>query len=121
MGFRVGSYATIWSVEPTRGNSTKVRLSTSRKNRQTGQYEQDFSGYVFFCGSAGAEALRLHERDRIKLGDVDVTSRFDKEANREYVSYFAYSFEKVDANNPQQQQPVESNTVESDEDEPSPF
>lgn len=121
MGFRTGSYATVWSAEQTRGNSVKVRLSTSRKNKQTNQYETDFSGFVYFCGSAGAEALRLHERDRIKLGDIDVTSRFDKEANREFVNYYAYSFEKIDQDNPQQSKPVESNAVEGDEDEVSPF
>ena len=79
MGFRPGSFATIWSVEPGTGNFSKVRMSISRKNKDTGVYEDEFSGFVMFIGEAHAKAGRLKERDRIKLGDVDVTRRYDKE------------------------------------------
>lgn len=123
MGFRANSYATVWSVESTRPNVTKVRLSTSRKNKQTGEYEQDFSGFCNFVGNCAVDALRLRERDRIRLGDVDVTSRYDKEARREYVNYAVFSFEMADQNGGVQHsasnQPVEpeANPVESDSNE----
>ena len=55
MGFRNGGYATVWSVESTRPNVTKVRLSTSRKNKQTGEYEQDFSGFCNFVGNCAVD------------------------------------------------------------------
>ena len=42
MGFRTGAYAKIWEVTPMSDTSTKVRLSVSRKNKQTNEYEQDF-------------------------------------------------------------------------------
>ena len=97
MGFRNGAYAKVWSVEPETDTRTKVRLSTSRKNRQTGQYEQDFSGFVQFVGTANAtSASRLHEGDRIKLGDCDVTTRYNKETKREYVNYTTFGFEKME-------------------------
>lgn len=124
MGFRSGSFCSIWGVEP-KGTWTKVRLSTSRKNRDTGEYEQDFSGFVSFVGNANAKAQQLKERDRIRLGDVDVTTRYDKEKNREYVNYTCFSFEMADAQNNNRNNAnsneVDSNPVEGDVDEEPPF
>ena len=54
MGFRTGSYATIWSVESATDTRTKARISISRKNKQTGEYDTDFSGFVDFIGTAAA-------------------------------------------------------------------
>ena len=39
MGFRTGSYATIWTVESASDTRTKARISISRKNKQTGEYD----------------------------------------------------------------------------------
>lgn len=123
MGFRVNSYATVWSVESTRPNVTKVRLSTSRRNKQTGEYEQDFSGFCNFVGNCAVDALQLREKDRIKLGDVDVTSRYDREAHREYINYTVFSFERAESGgatrqeNVHVQEPVEENPVDSDSNE----
>lgn len=103
MGFRKDSFATIWSVEPTSDTLTKARISISRKNRQTGEYENDFGGFVSFVGTAAAKkAASLKERDRIKLGDVDVTNRYDKERNTTFTNFKIFSFEMADA--PQNQQ-----------------
>ena len=75
MGFRTGAYAKIWEVTPMSDTSTKVRLSVSRKNKQTNEYEQDFSGFVLAIGTAAAKkAACLKEGERIKLGDVDESS-----------------------------------------------
>lgn len=41
MGFRTGAYAKVWEVTPMSDTSTKIRISVSRKNKQTGEYEQD--------------------------------------------------------------------------------
>lgn len=97
MGFRNGSFATVWSVEPGRGNFSNVRLTISRKNRETDQYEDEFSGYCMFIGEARVKAEHLKERDRIKLGDVDVTRRYDKEKNKEYYTFKVFSFDAADA------------------------
>lgn len=94
MGFRSNSYATIWSVEPVSDVQTKARISISRKDKQTGEYTDDFSGFVSFFGTAAAKkAAALKERDRIKLGDVDVRSKYDKEKNITYYNFNVYSFE----------------------------
>lgn len=98
MGFKTGAYATVWSVESKTPNVTKVRISISRKDKMTGQYVQSFSGFVGFCGSSAAgRALKLRERDRIKLLDVDVTNTYDKETRKEYTNYNCYDFEMADA------------------------
>lgn len=96
MGFRNGAFASVWSVEPGKGNFTKVRLSISRKNKD-GQYEQDFAGYCTFISQAHAKAARLKEKDRIKLGDVDVSNSYDKDKQKEYVNFKVFDFEMADA------------------------
>lgn len=96
MGFRTGSWASVWSVEEGRGNTMKVRLSTSRKNKETNEYEQDFSGFCTFIGTAKAKAEKLKPKDRIKLGDVDVTTWYNKEKGVEYVTYKVFDFETSD-------------------------
>lgn len=103
MGFRKDAYATVWSVEAVSDTMTKGRISISRKDRQTGQYETDFSGFVSFIGTAAAKkALGLKERDRIKLGDVDVSNRYDKERNTTFNNFKIFSFEAGDASQNQQ-------------------
>lgn len=95
MGFRKDAYATVWEVTPVSETMTKVRLSTSKKNKQTDQYETDFSGFVAFVGAAAAKnAAHLAEKDRIKLGDVDVTTKYDKEKKITYTNFTAFSFEQ---------------------------
>lgn len=94
MGFRKDAYCTVWSVEPVSDVQTKARISISRKDKQTGEYSEDFSGFVSFFGTAAAKkAANLKERDRIKLGDVDVRSKYDKAKNITYFNFNVYSFE----------------------------
>lgn len=94
MGFRPGAYAKVWEVAPMSDTSTKVRMSISRKNKQSGEYEQDFSGFVLAIGTAAAhKAAGLKEGDRIKLGDVDVSTKYDREKKVTYTNYKMFSFD----------------------------
>lgn len=94
MGFRQDGYATVWGVEKKSDTMTVVRLTTSRKNARTNEFEQDFSGFVAFVGKENAQsALKLKEKDRIKLSRVDVSSKYDKEKKREYINYTCFGFE----------------------------
>lgn len=120
MGFRTGAYAKVWKVEPFSDTSTKLRISVSRKNKQTGEYEQDFSGFANAVGTAAAKkAACLKEGERIKLGDVDVTTKYDKAKDVTYTNYKIFSFE-VDngdspapkANNTEPQPAVDSGEVD---------
>ena len=94
MGFRTGAYAKVWKVEPYSDTSVKLRISISRKNKQSGEYEQDFSGFVNAIGTAAAKkAACLKEGDTIKLGDVDVTTKYDKDKKVTYTNYKIFSFD----------------------------
>lgn len=97
MGFRTGTFATVWEVSPISATMTKGRISISRKNKMTDQYEQDFGGFVVFCGTAVAQkALSLKQKDRIKLGDVDVTNRYDRDKGVTYTDFKVFSYEMAD-------------------------
>lgn len=94
MGFRTGAYAKVWEVKQVSDTDTKLRISISRKNRRSQEYEQDFSGFVDCIGTAAAnKALSLKEGSSIKLGDVDVTTRYNKEKNTNYTNFKVFSFE----------------------------
>lgn len=123
MGFRKEAFATIWSVESTSDTLTKARISISRKNKQTGEYDTDFSGFVSFVGTAAAKkAAGLKEKDRIRLGDVDVTNKYDKEKNVTYTNYKIFSFEtqnEIDGGSrntesPEPKKPVDDGEVDDD-------
>jgi len=96
MGFRKDAYAKIWEVKPnSSGKSTSVRLSISRKVGE-GQYEEDFSGYVNFIATANVQAAKLQAGDRIKLGDIDVSSKYNSDKKERSFNFKVFSFESVD-------------------------
>jgi len=128
MGFRNDAFATFWGeAEPVNEMVTKGRISVSRKNKQTNEYIQDFSGFVSFIGTAAAKkALKLKEKDRIKLISVDVSTHYDKAKNVTYTNYKIYDFEMADAHGtaapPKAAPAVDSGEIEAVEvDEPLPF
>lgn len=96
MAFRNGAYATVWEVREGKGKYSDVRISTSRKNQQSGEYETDFSGFARFIGDANIGASGLKEKDRIRLGDVSVTNNYNKEKKVTYTNYQVFSFEMAD-------------------------
>ena len=119
MGFRTGAFAKIWEVKPFSVTSVRLRLSVSRKNKQTGEYEQDFSGFVDAVGTAAAKkAASLKEGDRIKIGDVDVTTKYNSDKKITYTNYKMFSFEMdndtapAKSNNAEPQPSVDSGEVD---------
>lgn len=115
MGFHTGSYCKVWDIEPKSDTCTKVRLSISRKNKQSGEYEQEFSGFVLFIGSANAKkAACLNTGDSIKLGDVDVTTTYDAQTKKGYTNFKCFGFE-TDDNGSTKTSAAEKTTVDSGE------
>lgn len=97
MGFRNGGYAKVWDIKPVSDTRTDLRISTSRKIKGTDDYEQDFSGFVSCYGTAVAKkAACLKKGDRIKLGEVDVTTYYKKETGTTYTNYKIFTFEVGD-------------------------
>lgn len=91
--FSSGSWATVWATED-KGNFTQVELSTSRKRKDTDEYETDFSSkFVRFIGTAHQEAEKLKRGDRIKLANCGVTTSYDKENKRSYTNFLVFAIE----------------------------
>lgn len=98
MGFRKGAYATVWEVKPVSDTFVKARISISKKNKDTGAYEADFEDYVGFSGSVAAKnAMSLHEKDRIQIGDCDIRNKYDREKKMKYYNFLIYSFENANS------------------------
>lgn len=101
MGFKSGSYATIWGVD-NKGKYSVVELSTSKKNKDTNQYETDFSSkFVRFIGTANTVAQGLGRGDKIKLGDVEVTNSYNKETKTSFTNFLVFSCEESSGGNKQ--------------------
>ena len=96
--FNTGAYATVWTIED-KGTYTKVILSTSRKNKETDKYETDFNDYVSLVGQAHQLAKNLKPRDRIRLGNVNCSNWYNKEKDRKYYNFVAFSYEPVSSYN----------------------
>jgi len=107
MGFRTGSFAKVWRFED-KGNYAVVEISTSKKNKQTDQYETDFaSKFVRFIGQAHTDIIAMADGVKIKLGDVEVTNSYNKETKVAYTNFLVFSFELAERqdNAPSQQAP----------------
>lgn len=99
MGFKKGAWATVWDTKPSStGKSTAVRLST-RKKVADGEYKQDFGRYCLFVGDANTKASALKEKDRICIGDCEVTNDYIADENREVYTFLIYDFDISEDNN----------------------
>ena len=94
--FANNNYAKVWKIFPKEKKDqrfTDVQLSTSRKDRKTGQYTTDFSDYVRMIGDAEEKAAELEAMDRIKLTKVGVSNSFNKEQQKRYYQFICFDFD----------------------------
>ncbi len=111
MGFREGAFARIWSVNDE-GKYSTANVSISKKNKETGEYNVEFSdAYVRLVGSAhqAAKELGLPTREEfdcssdkgvtIKISSCDVTNNYDAEKKKLYTNCVVFGFEIPDNNN----------------------
>lgn len=110
MGFRQGAFARIWSVNDE-GKYSTANVSVSKKNKETGKYDIEFSdGYVRLVGSAheAAKELGLPTRGEfdaksdkgvsVKISSCDVTNNFDTKTKKLYTNCVIFGFEIPDNN-----------------------
>ena len=115
MGFRNNCYAAVFSVKRGNGNYYDVNLATSRKDKNTGEYNTDFRGFARFVGDAGNVIARFDGQSskspvcRVKLDSVEVTNSYNREKNVTYTNYVVYSCEMADGNNGNQHRSVSQN------------
>ena len=121
MGFREGAWATVWEVKRNpSGRSFNVNLSTSKKDRDTGEYETDWSGYAMFAGDAAKKAATLKRGDRIKLNGCEVTTKYVKEQEKKYTNYTVWDYEpsEFSSGGSKKSKPVDDEDFISEDDVP---
>ena len=93
MGFRTDSYAKVWEVKNKAEKYTDAQISISKKNKQTEQYETDFSGIVRFIGEAHKKAVEFANGSKIKILSCDTTNKYDKEKKTTFWRCIVFDFE----------------------------
>lgn len=100
MGFRVGAYAKIWKIAEDKGNYAIAQVSVSRKKED--KYVTEFqSNFVRLVGKAyekGKDIQEVHGGTTIKISACDVTNRYVKEQQKEYVNFVIFDFDFPDNN-----------------------
>ena len=97
MGFGTGKFAHIWKLED-KGNYHVAQMSTSKKNKETDQYETDWqNNFVRLVGTAHTQANSLDITRNVKIGACEVTNKYDKEKNITYTNYVIFGFEDADS------------------------
>lgn len=94
MSLRPGAYATIWEVRNNNG-TVSVNLSTSRKDKTTGNYVTDWSGWMTVYADQDA-MLQLPRKTRIIIGDFAVSNRYDKETHQTNTHYSLFGYRLAD-------------------------
>lgn len=114
--FSNNSFCKLWAVED-KGKYSVVELSTSRKNKETDEYETDFSSkFVRFVGEAHNRVKKMEGTERIKLLNCGVTT--SKYNDKWYTNFLVFDFEKADS--PKSSSPDEGYDGEVNEDDMLP-
>jgi len=102
MGFYKDNIGTIWSVED-KGKFSTAQITTGKKNKDTGEFEQDFNGFVTMIGTAHekAKALQIPEKKGVKIrfSNGDVTTNYVPDKKITYTNYKLFSFHTVEWDN----------------------
>ena len=99
MGFSVGNYAKIKEVKEVKENYTVAKLSFSKKNKATNEYEPNFIGVARFVGNAHLQKPMVDQK--IKITACDVTNCYVKDGKVEFPErpqYVVFSYELQDSN-----------------------
>lgn len=97
--FGTNSYMTIWEVND-KGNYAEVSLTSTKKNKATGNNEQDFgSKFVRFVGDAYLQ--RPMPEQRIKVTGCGVQNAYVKDGKTQYLkspTYVVWAYELQESN-----------------------
>ena len=106
--FSVGSYAKIWDIKEKHDKFTDIRISTSKKDKSTGKYSQDFGGFVRMVGQAHEAMNHLDENDSFKIIRCGVENHYDKEKKVTYNNFVIFEVE-TDDDSPAKEEADEEN------------
>lgn len=100
MAFGEGCFVKVFDVED-KGNYSVVSIASSKRNKQTNEYETDFSSkFVRFIGDA--HKCRPMYGQKIKLKRCAVENVYMKNGQKCYLKnpiYLVYSYELEDGSN----------------------
>ena len=120
MGFSVkdangrGGFARIWKAED-KGRYSVVQLSTSKKNKETDEYETDYSdNFARFISTAHEKLASMTLPATIQITSGEVTRRYDGIKKKEYIGTLVYAFDEVDNSKPTQKKVVKKAKTEPD-------
>ena len=83
MGFSQGNFAKIKEVVEKHDNYTVCKITVTKKNKLTNQYELQFSAHCRFVGNAHKSVPMADQR--IKITSCDVTNCYkDKDGNLQF-------------------------------------
>lgn len=113
-------FVTVWEVED-KGNYSLVKMSTSRKDKQTGEYKNSNWSFVRFVGDAHKKAGDLVAKDRIVIKGGGISSEpYMKDGVKAYPKspqIVVFNFEKPEETDTSSKM----DTPPATEDEPLPF
>ena len=94
--FANNNYAKVWKIYPPKKKEQKftlVQMSTSQKDKKSGEYNTDFSGYVRLIGTAFEKSKELEAKDSIKIVKCGVTTSYDKKEDKSYETFLIFDFD----------------------------
>ena len=95
MGFAVNSYAKIKEVVEKHDNYSVCKITVTKKNKLTNEYELQFSAHCRFVGNAHKSVPMKDQR--IKITSCDVTNCYkDKGGNLQFTKnpqYVVFGYE----------------------------
>lgn len=122
--FSNGAYAKIWKIVNKSAKYVDLNISTSSKDKLTGKYSSDFSGYARFIGKAFS--INYEEGMSVKLISVGVTQKYDKVTQKKYTNFLVFDAEIAEKNGEtpkpaQTKSPFDTPNNIENEDEQLPF
>ena len=101
MGFSQGSFAKIKEVVEKQPNYTVCKVTITKKNKLTNEYELQFSAHCRFVGNAHKSVPMKDQR--IKITSCDVTNCYkDKDGKLQFSKnpqYVVFGYELQESNN----------------------
>jgi hypothetical protein len=95
MGFSANNYAKIKEVVEKQPNYTVCKVTITKKNKLTNEYELQFSAHCRFVGNAHKSVPMADQR--IKITSCDVTNCYkDKDGNLQFTKnpqYVVFGYE----------------------------
>lgn len=103
MGFRKNAWMSVFRFFPNEKSDKIAQISgaTSVKNRATGEYETDFSGYCTLIGEKVVQkaknlVIEKGKPARIRLLDVEVKQTFEGTGSERQVKYTNFNIYDFD-------------------------